>query len=39
MGSRTQESCKVFATLIVIGLVSSLTDWLLQAIRKRFLNW
>jgi NitT/TauT family transport system permease protein len=39
MGSRTQESGKVFATLIVIGLVSSLTDWLLQAIRKRFLNW
>ncbi len=39
MGTRTQESGKVFATLIVIGLVSSLTDWVLQAVRKRFLNW
>jgi ABC-type nitrate/sulfonate/bicarbonate transport system permease component len=39
IGSRTQESGKVFATLILIALVSSLTDWLLQAVRKQFLNW
>jgi NitT/TauT family transport system permease protein len=39
IGGRTQDSGKVFATLILIGLVSSLTDWLLHAVRRRFLNW
>ncbi len=39
IGSRTQESGKVFATLIVIALISASTDWLLQSVRKRFLNW
>jgi NitT/TauT family transport system permease protein len=39
IGSRTQESGKVFATLILIALISSLTDWILQATRKRLLNW
>jgi NitT/TauT family transport system permease protein len=39
IGSRTQESGKVFATLLLIGVVSSLTDWILQSIRRRFLNW
>lgn len=39
IGSRTQESGKVFATLILIGLISSMTDWLLQSVRKRYLNW
>jgi NitT/TauT family transport system permease protein len=38
-GSRSQDSGKVFATLILIGLISTTTDWLLQAVRKRFLNW
>jgi NitT/TauT family transport system permease protein len=39
VGSRTNESGQVFGTLIVIALVSSLTDWLLNSFRKRFLNW
>jgi NitT/TauT family transport system permease protein len=39
IGGRTQESGKVFATLIIIAMISSLTDFLLLTIRKRFLNW
>ncbi|MHB9130152.1 MAG: ABC transporter permease [Armatimonadota bacterium] len=39
IGSRTQESGKVFATLIIIALISSLTDWVMQSIRKRFFTW
>jgi ABC-type nitrate/sulfonate/bicarbonate transport system permease component len=39
IGSRTQESGRVFAALIIIALISSLTDWLLYAARKRFWNW
>jgi ABC-type nitrate/sulfonate/bicarbonate transport system permease component len=39
IGSRTQESSRVFAALILIAVISSLTDWLLYAIRKRFWNW
>jgi NitT/TauT family transport system permease protein len=39
MGSRTQESGRVFATLLLIGMISSLSDWLLQSVRKRYLNW
>jgi len=39
IGSRTQESGKVFATLILIALISSMTDWILQTARKRLLDW
>lgn len=39
IGSRTQESGKVFGVLIIIALISSLTDWGLQLVRRRFLNW
>ncbi len=39
IGSRTQESGKVFATLVIIALISSMTDWLLHDVRRRFLNW
>jgi ABC-type nitrate/sulfonate/bicarbonate transport system permease component len=39
IGSRTQESSRVFAALILIAVISSLTDWVLYAIRKRFWNW
>ena len=39
IGSRTQESGKVFATLIIVAIISSLTDWLLQSVRRRYLNW
>lgn len=39
IGSRTQESGKVFGTLILIGLISTMTDWALQTARKRLWNW
>jgi NitT/TauT family transport system permease protein len=39
VGSRTQESGKVFGTLIIIAVLSSVTDWILQMVRKRFFNW
>jgi len=39
IGSRTQDSGKVFATLTVIALISSITDYCLQLVRRRFLNW
>jgi NitT/TauT family transport system permease protein len=39
LGSRAQDSGKVFGVLILIGLISSLTDWAMQSVRKRFLNW
>lgn len=39
IGSRTQESGRVFAALILIAVISSLTDWILYVARKRFWNW
>jgi len=39
IGSRTQDSGKVFATLTVIALISSFTDYVLQSVRRRFLAW
>jgi NitT/TauT family transport system permease protein len=39
IGSRLNESGKVFGTLMIIALLSTLTDWILQTMRKRFLNW
>jgi len=39
IGGRVQESGKVFAALIMIGLISSVSDWVFQAVRKRFLDW
>jgi NitT/TauT family transport system permease protein len=39
IGSRTQNSGQVFATLAVIAVLSSFTDYLLQSIRQRFLDW
>jgi len=39
IGSRTQDSGKVFATLAVIAVISSFTDFVLQVTRRRFLNW
>lgn len=40
-GSRLggNASGKVFGMVIIIALISSLTDFVLQAIRKRFINW
>jgi len=39
IGSRTQDSGKVFSTLIIVALISSASDWIMQAIRRRFFNW
>ena len=39
IGGRTQESGQVFATLILIALISTATDGWLTVIRKRILNW
>ena len=39
IGSRTQESARVFAALIIIAIIASLTDFLLQSARKRYLDW
>lgn len=39
IGSRTSESGKVFATLAIIAIISSMSDWILQTVRRRFLNW
>jgi NitT/TauT family transport system permease protein len=39
IGSRTQNPGKVFATIIVIAVISALTDYTLHAIRRHFLDW
>lgn len=39
IGSRTQSSAKVFAALLLIAVVSSLSDWLFQRVRRWLLPW
>jgi ABC-type nitrate/sulfonate/bicarbonate transport system permease component len=39
MGTRTQQSGKVFGMLIIIAAISSATDHIFQIVRRRFLNW
>lgn len=39
IGSRNQESGKVFGALIMIALISVFTDFFLNAVRKRYLKW
>jgi len=39
ISSRTQESGKVFGVLLLVALVSSATDFILQTIRKKFFAW
>ncbi|HLJ55782.1 MAG TPA: ABC transporter permease [Chthonomonadaceae bacterium] len=39
IASRQSHSDQVFAGIIVIALVSALTDQALRAVRARFLNW
>lgn len=39
IGSRTQEPGKLFGMLIVIATISALTDYALQSVRRRFLDW
>jgi len=38
-GLRLSEPPQVYCMLIVIAVISSLTDFVLQLIRKRFFNW
>lgn len=37
--SRQQEPPRVFCMLIVIAVISSLTDFLIHLVRRRFFNW
>ena len=39
IGSHANESGQVFGALIVIALISTATDWCLQTVRRRYLNW
>jgi NitT/TauT family transport system permease protein len=39
IGSRTQSSAKVFAALLLIAIVSSLTDWFFHDVRRKLLRW
>lgn len=39
IGSRTQVSGKVFGMLIIIAIISTLTDALFRVVRKHFLKW
>jgi NitT/TauT family transport system permease protein len=39
IGSRTQDSGKVFSTLIIVAVISSATDWVMRSVRTRYLNW
>jgi NitT/TauT family transport system permease protein len=39
LGTRTVQSGKVFGALIIIALLSTFTDFVLQSVRKRFFNW
>jgi len=39
MGSQLQKSGEVFGVLIIIASVSSLTDYILHLVRRRFFNW
>jgi NitT/TauT family transport system permease protein len=39
IGSRTEESGKVFGILLLVAVVSSFTDYVLQTVRTRYFNW
>ena len=39
IGSRTQDSGKVFGVLLIVAIISSLSDFILGTFRKRYLNW
>lgn len=39
IGSRTQDSGKVFATLFLVGLISAVTDWIFSSVRRRMFPW
>jgi len=39
VGSHTNESGQVYGTLILIGAIAYLTDWVLKGVQKRFFAW
>jgi NitT/TauT family transport system permease protein len=39
IGSRTQDSGKVFSVLLLVAVISALTDYVLGWVRRRYLNW
>jgi NitT/TauT family transport system permease protein len=39
LGDRQQDSGKLFGVLIVIAVISALTDFSLNAVRRRYLRW
>ena len=39
LSGRANEPGKVFGILIIIAVISSLTDWLFGLFRRQFLNW
>lgn len=39
IGSRSNSSGKVFGMLIIVAIICSATDFVLQFIRRRFFNW
>jgi ABC-type nitrate/sulfonate/bicarbonate transport system permease component len=39
VGSRTFQSGQVYGTLILIGAIAYLTDWILRAVQRRFFAW
>lgn len=39
IGSRLQDPGAVFSTLIIVAIISSASDWVMQSIRKRYFNW
>jgi ABC-type nitrate/sulfonate/bicarbonate transport system permease component len=39
IGSRTYQSGKVYGTLILIGAIAYLSDWILRSIQRKFFAW
>ena len=39
MGSRTRDAGKVFGVLVLIAVISSLTDWRLRSARAKWADW
>lgn len=39
IGSRTQDSAKVFVTLAVVGVISAFTDWAFHLVRRKLFPW
>jgi len=39
IGSRTQDSGKVYLTLIIVAIISAVTDWLFGIVKRRFFFW